>query len=42
MLRYDPADRIQAKYILKHPYFDGLDRTTLPDPNYDGTLVFDD
>jgi len=41
MLRYDPADRIQAKYILKHPYFDDLDRATLPDPNYDGTLVLD-
>jgi len=41
MLRYDPADRIQAKHILKHPYFDELDRATLPDSDYDGTLVLD-
>ncbi len=39
MLHYDPLDRIQAKYILKHPYFDGLDRAKLPDANYDGELI---
>jgi serine/threonine protein kinase len=41
MLRYDPAERIQAKHILHHPYFNELDRSMLPDQDYDGTLMFD-
>ena len=30
MLIYDPAKRISAKKALLHPYFDDLDKTTLP------------
>lgn len=30
MLIYDPAKRISAKAALNHPYFDALDKTTLP------------
>ncbi|OXB69828.1 UNVERIFIED_CONTAM: hypothetical protein H355_013034, partial [Colinus virginianus] len=30
MLEYDPAKRISGKKALKHPYFDGLDKSTLP------------
>jgi len=30
MLVYDPAKRISAKKALLHPYFDDLDKTTLP------------
>ena len=30
MLIYDPAKRISAKKALLHPYFDGLDKNTLP------------
>ena len=29
-LVYNPAKRISAKEALKHPYFDDLDKTTLP------------
>lgn len=31
MLEYKPADRISAKRALKHPYFDDLDKSALPD-----------
>jgi serine/threonine protein kinase len=30
MLIYDPAKRISAKRALLHPYFDDLDKYTLP------------
>ena len=30
MLVYDPAKRISAKKALLHPYFDDLDKNTLP------------
>ena len=30
MLIYDPAKRISAKKAMLHPYFDDLDKTTLP------------
>ena len=30
MLIYDPAKRISAKKAILHPYFDDLDKTTLP------------
>ncbi|XP_009977232.1 PREDICTED: cyclin-dependent kinase 1 isoform X4 [Tauraco erythrolophus] len=30
MLIYDPAKRISAKMALNHPYFDDLDKSTLP------------
>ncbi|PSN41821.1 Cyclin-dependent kinase 1 [Blattella germanica] len=30
MLTYDPAARISAKAALKHPFFDDLDKSTLP------------
>jgi len=30
MLIYDPAERISAKKALLHPYFDDLDKNTLP------------
>jgi len=30
MLVYDPAKRISAKRAMNHPYFDDLDKTTLP------------
>ncbi|VDN01300.1 unnamed protein product [Thelazia callipaeda] len=39
MLSYDPALRISAKELLKHPYFDDVDRKTLPAGDYCGTLV---
>lgn len=39
MLIYDPAMRISAKAVLKHPVFDGLDKKGLPAGDYDGTLV---
>jgi hypothetical protein len=32
MLVYMPSKRITAKNILKHQYFDDLDRRTLPEP----------
>ena len=32
MLVYNPADRINAREALKHPYFDDLDKSTLPAP----------
>ena len=30
MLIYDPAKRISAKKAIVHPYFDDLDKSTLP------------
>lgn len=30
MLIYDPAKRISGKMALNHPYFDNLDKSTLP------------
>ncbi|XP_026467977.1 cyclin-dependent kinase 1 [Ctenocephalides felis] len=33
MLVYDPIYRISAKTALDHPYFEGLDETTLPNIN---------
>lgn len=30
MLIYDPAKRISGKMALNHPYFDDLDKSTLP------------
>jgi serine/threonine protein kinase len=30
MLLFNPGDRISAKASLLHPYFDDLDKTTLP------------
>ena len=30
MLVYDPSKRISAKRALLHPYFDDLDKNTLP------------
>ena len=30
MLIYDPAKRISAKKALLHPYFDDLDKNSLP------------
>lgn len=30
MLIYDPANRISGKRALSHPYFDDLDKSTLP------------
>lgn len=32
MLVYNPIDRISAKDILEHKYFDGFDRTRTPYP----------
>ncbi len=39
MFVYDPAGRISAKAILKHRFFDDLDKKSLPAGDYDGTLV---
>ena len=30
MLVYDPAKRISAKAAITHPYFDDLDKSSLP------------
>ena len=30
MLIYDPSKRISAKAAIVHPYFDDLDKSTLP------------
>ncbi|VDN94441.1 unnamed protein product [Brugia pahangi] len=38
LLTYDPSKRISAKQLLKHPYYADVDRSKLPDPNYDGAL----
>jgi len=38
MLIYDPISRISAKQILKHPYFDDLDKKNLPAGDWDGKL----
>ena len=42
MFRYNPIERISATEMLKHEYFNDLDRNVLPDPKYDGTLVLTD
>ena len=34
MLKYDPQKRISAKAALLHPYFDGLDKKSLPSANF--------
>lgn len=34
-LIYDPTQRISAKEALQHPYFDDLDKSTLPAKNWD-------
>jgi serine/threonine protein kinase len=34
MLIYDPHKRISAKAALIHPYFDDLDKTTLPSASF--------
>lgn len=34
MLIYNPAKRISAKQALKHPYFDDLDKSTLPSSQF--------
>uniref|UniRef100_A0A915EFM6 Protein kinase domain-containing protein n=1 Tax=Ditylenchus dipsaci TaxID=166011 RepID=A0A915EFM6_9BILA len=39
MFVYDPCNRISAKAMLKHPYFNDLDKKSLPAGDYDGTLV---
>ena len=31
MLIYNPAKRLPAVTALKHPYFDDLDKSTLPE-----------
>ena len=30
MLIYNPGKRMSAKVAMKHPYFDDLDKSTLP------------
>jgi hypothetical protein len=30
MLIYDPSKRISARHALHHPFFDDLDKQTLP------------
>lgn len=30
MLTYNPPKRISAREAMKHPYFDDLDKSTLP------------
>jgi len=42
MFLYNPSDRISAKQMLKHPYFNGLDKSKLPAGDYDGRLILDD
>ncbi|TKR62239.1 hypothetical protein L596_026227 [Steinernema carpocapsae] len=36
---YYPVERVSCKTILKHPYFDDLDRSTLPAGAYDGSTL---
>lgn len=36
-LIYDPNKRISAKAAILHPYFDGLDRSTLPSAKFNAT-----
>ncbi|KAI1733281.1 protein kinase domain-containing protein [Ditylenchus destructor] len=36
---YDPCKRISAKEMLKHAYFNDLNKKSLPAGDYDGTLV---
>uniref|UniRef100_A0A1I7YIU7 Protein kinase domain-containing protein n=1 Tax=Steinernema glaseri TaxID=37863 RepID=A0A1I7YIU7_9BILA len=43
MFIYNPVDRISCKQVLQHPYFNDLDKTSLPAGAYDGsTLGMDD
>lgn len=42
MLIYNPTDRISAKEILKHSYFEDLDKSRLPAGDYDGALILPD
>lgn len=39
MLVYNPVNRIAAKEMLKHPYFDNVDKKSLPAGDYQGELV---
>ncbi|KAK0406770.1 hypothetical protein QR680_018793 [Steinernema hermaphroditum] len=39
MFIYYPVERISCKKILKHPYFDDLDKSVLPAGVYDGTQL---
>ncbi|CAH1793914.1 unnamed protein product [Owenia fusiformis] len=39
MLIYDPAKRISAKAALLHPYFDSLDKSTLPAKPSDDNIL---
>uniref|UniRef100_A0A914I737 Protein kinase domain-containing protein n=1 Tax=Globodera rostochiensis TaxID=31243 RepID=A0A914I737_GLORO len=39
MFAYNPVDRISAKDILKHAYFNDLKKQKLPAGDYEGTLV---
>jgi len=36
-LIYDPNKRVSAKAAILHPYFDGLDRSTLPSAKFNAT-----
>lgn len=38
LLTYDPAKRATAKELLKHSYYSDVDRSKLPDPDYDGSI----
>lgn len=38
MLVYNPVNRIPAKDMLKHPYFDDVNKKTLPAGEYEGDL----
>ncbi len=40
MLTYDPAQRITAKKVLEHAYFDELDKSTLPGANVPALIKF--
>uniref|UniRef100_A0A0N4ZD12 Protein kinase domain-containing protein n=1 Tax=Parastrongyloides trichosuri TaxID=131310 RepID=A0A0N4ZD12_PARTI len=39
MLIYDPVQRVDMKYILKHDYFNHLDKSSLPYKDYAGDIV---
>ncbi|CAL1530848.1 unnamed protein product [Lymnaea stagnalis] len=41
MLIYDPAQRIPAKDILEHPYFNDLEKKTLPAKNFTPMEMYD-
>jgi serine/threonine protein kinase len=42
MLIYNPTERISAKQMLKHQFFNDLDKSQLPAGAYDGTLMLSD